>query len=268
MGKLKDQMMGEIPNMEDATPLLAMQDMKRVVVDHERSRPRSQQIQIGPSEAGNPCNRRLAYKLLGIEAINTDSDPWASIVGTGVHAWLDTAFHQENGRLGWDRWATSLKIDLPGYMRGTIDLYDHLTKTVIDHKVVGNTALKKAKDEGPSVQYTTQGQLYGAGLHIQGLEVQHVAIMYWSRSGMMRDAFLWSQPFDPNVTDVTLAKLDALKSITAAGADVLADIPTAADAFGMYCPYYLPAITNIAQGCPGHVGTNTPITTREKETLL
>ncbi|CAB5216892.1 PD-(D/E)XK nuclease superfamily [uncultured Caudovirales phage] len=253
MGKVKDLMMGDDMAMGNIVHVGNIDELKTVVVEHERSRPRSQQIQIGPSEAGNPCNRRLAYKLLGARGINTDSDPWASIVGTSVHAWLDTAFADANTRLGWDRWHTSIKIELPGYMRGTIDLYDEHTKTVIDHKVVGNTTLKKARSEGPSQQYIVQGQLYATGLRNAGYDVQHIAIAYWSRSGAMKDAYWWTMPYNETVSEQTLERLDALKHVTELiGRAALPNIPTAPDANCMWCPYYLPAITDVTEGCPGH----------------
>lgn len=231
---------------------MSIDELKNVVVGHDRNAPRSKQIQIGPSEAGNPCNRRLAYKLLGARGINTDSDRWPSIVGTSVHSWLDEAFEQENTRLGWKRWHTSLKIELPGYMRGTIDLYDEETKTVIDHKVVGNTTLKKAKTVGPSQQYIIQGQLYATGLRLAGHDVEHIAIAYWSRSGGMKDAYWWSMPYDETLTEETLTRLDAIKNVVAHGREVLPMIPTAPDANCIWCPYYLPAITDVTEGCPGH----------------
>jgi len=229
--------------------------LKNTIIQYERNRPRSKQAQIGPSEAGHPCNRRLAYKLLGATGINTDSDPWASIVGTSVHNYLDSIFKDstDTNENGETRWYTSLKIELPGYMRGTIDLYDSVTKTVIDHKVVGNTTLKGVKTAGPSDQYVTQGQLYGTGLKLLGHEVEHVAVMYWSRSGMMRDSYYWSTPYDETVTETTLAKLDNLKALTDMGREALPLIPTA-DGPCHWCPYYLPAITDITEGCPGHQG--------------
>jgi len=226
-------------------------DLKRVILDHERSRPRSKQTSIGPSEAGNPCSRRLAYKLLGVEAVNTDSDPWAAIVGTSVHAWLDDAFKEENTRLGWDRWHCSVKVELPGYMRGTIDLYDAHTKTVIDHKVVGNTTLKAAKNSAPSDQYVTQCQLYGTGMRLAGYEVEHIGIAYWSRSGFLKDAYFWQAPYDEDISETACLRLDALKSVTAVGLTALPMIPTT-DTNCAWCPYYLPAITDVTQGCPGH----------------
>ena len=228
-------------------------DLKAVVRGHESSRPRSLQRSIGPSEAGAQCGRRLAYRMLGVEPVNTDSDPWAAIVGTAVHEWLDTAFADENARLGWDRWETSVKVRLGSYMGGTIDLYDHLTKTVIDHKVVGATTMRAAKKGTVSEQYRVQAHLYATGLKIDGYDVEHVAIAYWSRPGLLRDAVWWTEPYDEDIVERTLARLDALKDVTAAGTAILPMIPTADVSCG-YCPFYLPASTDATRACAGHAG--------------
>lgn len=232
-------------------------DLRAVVRAHEASRPRSRQRGLGPSEAGNPCNRRLAYRLLGAQPVNTDSDPWAAIVGTSVHAWLETAFTAENSRLGWDRWETEVRIELPTYMRGTADLVDHHTKTATDHKVLGATSLKKFKADGPSEQYRTQVHLYAAGLRLAGYEIDHVGIVAWSRSGQLKDSLFWTEPYDEARVEAALRRIDALRSTTAAlGRQALPLIPTT-DAMCTWCPFYLPAVTDATEGCPGHAEAKT-----------
>lgn len=236
-------------------------DLKAVVRDHETSRPRSMQTAIGPSEVGTTCARRLAYKMLSVPPVNTDSDPWAAIVGTSVHAWLDTAFADENDRLvarGMEaRWHTSIRVDLPTYLSGTIDLYDAQTCSVIDHKVVGATAYKRYRKDGPSRQYVIQGHVYACGLRLAGYHVEDVGIAFWSRSGALKDSFYWSEPYDEQVVEDALARLDALRlTTTALGVAALPMIPTA-DAFCLYCPHYLPGVTEAEEACGGHVAVPT-----------
>lgn len=226
-------------------------ELRKVVRDHDAAKPRSRQTSIGPSEAGTPCSRRLAYKLLGVEPVNTDSDPWAAIVGSAVHAWLEDAFKAENSRLAWDRWATELRIELPTYMKGTLDLYDDLHKRVIDHKVVGATTLAKVKKGEIPEQYRTQLHLYATGLLLRGHEVREVGIVFWSRSGQLKDSVAWSEPYDEAIVEAALRRIDALRQVVAAGPSVLPMVPTA-DAFCMYCPFFLPASTDVESGCPGH----------------
>jgi hypothetical protein len=241
-------------------------ELKAVVREHEKSRPRSMQVAIGPSEAGTPCSRRLAYRLLGVEPSNSGGDPWAAIVGTSVHAWLADAFAGDNARSGDERqrWHTEVSVDLPGYMRGSVDLYDAKAGRVIDHKVLGATSLKKFRTDGPSVQYRTQVHLYACGLSIAGANVKEVAIAAWSRSGGLKDAVWWSEPYDEQIAEDCLRRLDALRSTTELlGVAALPLIPTA-DAFCSFCPFYLPGVTDVEDACGGHVAGPNPNPTPQK----
>jgi hypothetical protein len=233
-------------------------DLRAVVRAHESSRPRSMQKAIGPSEAGTECDRRLAYRMLDVDPCNTSSDPWAAIVGTSVHAWLDAAFLAQNERDDVDRWACDVKVTLGDYMRGSVDLYDRKTGTVIDHKVLGATSLKKLKAEGPSEQYRTQVHLYACGLRLAGANVQHVAIAAWSRSGQLKDATYWTEPYDEARVERTLARLDALRSTTDALGTAALPLIHTADAFCAYCPFYLPGVTDVEDACGGHVAGPNP----------
>ena len=233
-------------------------ELKAVVRAHESSRPRSLQRSIGPSEAGTTCARRLAYRMLGVEPCNTGSDPWAAIVGTSVHAWLDAAFTAQNERDDAERWLCDVKVELPGYMRGSVDLYDKKSGRVIDHKVLGAASLKKFKAEGPSQQYRTQVHLYAAGLRVAGANVQHVAIAAWSRTGQLKDALWWTEPYDEQVVEECLARIDALRTTTTTlGVKSLPLIPTT-EAYCTYCPFYLPGVTDVEDACGGHVAGANP----------
>lgn len=227
-------------------------ELRGVVRAHEASRPRTLQRAIGPSEAGTACPRRLAYRMLDVEPANTGGDHWAAIIGTSVHAWLDEAFRAENEREGVERWLCDVKVELPDYMRGSVDLYDRKTGTVVDHKVLGAASLKRFRSDGPSMQYRTQVHLYAAGLRIAGANVQHVAIAAWSRTGQLRDATWWSEPYDEAVVEDCLRRIDALRATTSAlGLAALPLIPTA-DAYCTYCPFYLPGATDATEACGGH----------------
>lgn len=226
---------------------LTIDDLKAVVRDHDANKPRSLQTSIGPSDAGVDCVRRLGYKLSATPKVNNSTDPWAAIVGSAVHQWLDQAF------VG-DRWRRDVKVTLPGYMSGSADLVDTETRTVIDHKVLGATSLKRYRDLGPSNQYKTQIQLYAAGLEIAGTPVDTVALAFWSRSGFLRDAWLWTAPYDREVVNQALARIDAIKTVLAAGG--VTALPSTDD-HCTWCPYYLPAATNLSEACPGHINNPT-----------
>jgi len=213
--------------------------------NYERAKPRATQKQIGPSEAGHPCPRRIAYKILDTPQVNTDSDPWASIIGTAVHAYLDDVYKTD------DRFLTDVRVTIPEYMSGTLDLYDRETKTVIDHKVVGKSTLDKYKKNGVTDQYKTQVNLYALGLILAGHEVDNVAVMYWSRTGGLKDALYWEAPYDEQLVEDTLRRLDAINTVVKSnGTHALSMLP-AVDSHCIFCPYYLPGATDLTECCPG-----------------
>ena len=228
----------------EAPPFEVTRTLVNRVKEYASYSPRSRQTQIGVSEIGHPCARRLAYKTLGVEPTNTDHDSWPAIVGTSVHSYLERAFKKDPDYL------TEVKVTLEPWTQGTADLVHLPSKTVIDHKVVGVTALKAAKTNGMSEQYRVQLNLYATGLRLAGTEIDNIAIMFWSRSGMFRDAFSITEPYDPDLVDRTLARFDAIKAATNAGTQVLPLIP-ATPSNCMYCPYFFPLSDNAAESCNG-----------------
>lgn len=57
-----------------------------VITGASSNAPRSLQRRIGPSEVGQPCERRLLLQLLGATRHNTSTDQCPATVGTAVHA--------------------------------------------------------------------------------------------------------------------------------------------------------------------------------------
>lgn len=188
-------------------------DLISTVVDAAHYSPRNRQASIGPSELGHPCARRLAYKITGQPRRWRDSDPWASIVGTAVHAWLADAFSAANLSLDEPRWLTEQRLFATPEIPGSCDLYDCHTDTVIDHKVVGVETLTKAKRGGPSEQYRVQCHVYGLGWERLGRTPREVAIAYWPRSGFLSGLHLHREPYDGAIAR---SALDRLTNITRA----------------------------------------------------
>lgn len=216
---------------------------------HSSNRPRSLQRRIGPSEVGSPCSRRLGYKLAGVEPVNTGGgDPWASFVGTAVHAELENVFNAIKGQ----GWATEVrvKVDDELELAGSTDLI-RLTGgvTVIDHKVIGPTSMKKARTSGPSETYRVQANLYAHGLLGMGVPVEWVAIAFWPRSGRLTDLYVWLQKYDQAAADRGLTRLATLRQIVAMPGG-LAALPTA-EHFCESCDFYRPGSTDPATSCAG-----------------
>lgn len=220
-------------------------DILGVIRRHESDRDRKPGV--GPSEAGHPCDRRLAYRLAGAETSNSP-DRWMANVGTATHAWLTEVLTAANLAVYADdwRWLLDVHVELPGGVTGSVDCHDRHTASTVDFKVVGTTALRKYVKNGPGDQYRTQVHLYGLGLTLAGDDVRNVGVLFLPRSGRLAESHYWHEPFDPAVAVAALERLRRLAGTAPADAE-----PT--DHMCGWCPFHNPMSTDIAQACPGVV---------------
>lgn len=233
-----------------------------VVTDAITNNPRSLQTAIGPSELGTPCPRRLAYRMAAVDKVN-DKPGWKPTVGTFVHTGLADMFTEANRGRHPARWLVETRVSV-GEVAGTevigsADLYDIATGTVIDFKVVGTASLRAKKAAGhPGQQYETQLMLYGRGFTRRGLPVNNVAILALPQNGELRENWWWTAPYDEQVAVDALTRATTVADLVAAGGAGAAALLPTADAFCSYCPWHLPAATELTQACPGHKdqGTN------------
>jgi hypothetical protein len=183
--------------------------LKRDIVDMIKARdeaaPRGKQRELGPSEIGHPCMRRLAYGLMCVEKNNPSFDPLPAIVGTSVHKWLESAASHANTVLGRKRWHTETRVNITEWLSGSCDLYDGDTQSVVDYKVPGASRMAKYKKD-PGETYRTQVHLYGKGFEAAGLPVKTVAIMFLPRGGTLSSAHLWTEPYDESIADHAIAR--------------------------------------------------------------
>lgn len=220
--------------------------------------PRSRQVSIGPSEIGDECARRLAYKMLDYRGVNDNSDPLPSIIGTATHAWLADAFRADNRNYAVPRWLVEQKVHPDDTHPGHADLYDSYTGTVVDFKVPGATAMKKHKVEGPSRRYVVQGHLYGLGFRRLGLNVNTIALALLPRAGMLGGMVTWSEPYSEIVALDALHRIGDIACIVAdLDVEQFPDrwplIPAKPSTSCFYCPMYRPGSPADASGCPGEV---------------
>ena len=184
-------------------------DLKSALIDMIKARdeatPRHLQRELGPSEVGHPCMRRLAYGLMQIPRCNPSWDPLPAIIGTATHKWLESAAKHANTVLGRQRWLIETRVNPAGWLSGSCDLYDCDTATVIDYKVPGASQFAKYKKH-PGELYRTQVHLYGKGFRNAGLPVETVAIMFLPRGGTLTGSHLWSEPYDETVADTALKR--------------------------------------------------------------
>ena len=230
------------------------------ITDAILNAPRSLQRDLGPSDAGDPCVRRIGYKLL--QQPSNDRRPnWKATVGTGTHMWLETAFdlyNVKNAELlnGNERWYIETRVNVGEVngvpMTGSCDLYDRLTGTVIDHKTVNPTFLDKyRRQRNPGQQYRVQAHLYGRGWQRAGLPVTRVMVAFLPRNGELDDAYIWHEPYDEKVATDALQRLYGIsQAINVLGHAALELLPTA-DAWCTRCEFFRYSSTDLERGCPG-----------------
>lgn len=241
--------------------------------------PRSLQVKIGPSEIGNPCARRIAYKITGQPEVNTRGVAWKPFVGTAIHEQMATIMAAAEIKRFQDdpdatpRWRVEERVTVGQIngvdITGNADLYDQHRGVVYDWKFVGNRALEKYRANGPGEQYRTQAHLYGRGFASQGLPVHHVAVVFMTRDGEFKDRVLWHEPYDEQVA------IDALeRASTIAGAmellgaaDALALIP-ATESWCGNCPYFKAGSSDLTVACPGVDNTGADITDSVADVFL
>lgn len=167
---------------------VAMSETIQTLVERQAARSaRNVQVHLGPSELGVDCDRLIVGKLLG-HPETASMDPWPSIVGTALHAWLERAFATDDPI----RWLTEQRVTPHRDHAGTMDLYDTATKSVIDHKCLGEYSMRNMRLQGPSRQYRSQLALYAIGAMRAGHPVDRIAIAAYPRQGpSLTGLYVW-----------------------------------------------------------------------------
>lgn len=186
----------------DIDPL--REDLISMIKARYSATPRHIQVELGPSDVGHPCMRKMAFGITEVPRCNPEYDPLPSIIGTATHAWLDSAAQLANERLGRVRWMTETEVEVAPGLTGHCDLYDLDTGSVLDWKVLGATSFD-ANGKDPSIVYKRQGHMYGRGFENIGLPVKTIGIAMLPRSGTLRGMKLWTEDYNPALVDETLA---------------------------------------------------------------
>ena len=226
----------------------------QIITAAGQNSPRSHQMEVGPSDVGNPCERALGYRYAELPVINLQpaNDPWASIVGTSIHTWLAETFTAADPV----RWLTEQRVypdnDLMA-RGGSSDVYDTVTENVIDWKTNGVAALREFKKTGPVLLHRYQAHIYGLGWEAAGRTPANVAIVALPRSGRLRESFVHVEPYDPAVAQEALERARAIRGRVLAPegqALALTRLETADNYCGS-CRYLDPGSLNASAGCPG-----------------
>ncbi len=227
---------------------------------------RSAQLTLGPSEAGSPCDRQLAMKMSGVPAVNPQ-EGWAPFVGTAVHEELARMFQWANGGgSGSGRYVTEMPLTFGSEVvpRGTGDLLDRVMCLFLDHKLMGRYSLDKLIQQGPSLTYRVQVQIYGYGAERAGEKVKEVAIIGWPRQESSLDKlYVHVEPYDRDLALAALARVSDLavkvrfrRGDIASNEFVSDDPMRVAETFTpaddcRWCPFHLKSDKEMKRGCPG-----------------
>jgi hypothetical protein len=220
--------------------------------------PRGLQVQLGPSEIGTACDRRLGFALANRPEVNHSCD-WKATLGVAGHDWLAKVF----AALGGGEYLVEAKVragilngeDLDGHC----DLLWLLMMLPIDWKIVGPSRLDSYRRKGPLVDYLVQVNTYGLGWELRGLVPQAVGIMFLPRNGDLEQAHLWVGDYEPAKADHAIARAEGIATAgRAIGWDALLPmlpIPTGATAFDdvlcSWCPWWRPNTADLSRACPG-----------------
>jgi hypothetical protein len=226
--------------------------IKRHIARHERSLQR----EMGASEIGTPCDRRLALKAMGAPEVNLNqSADWRPTVGAAVHTWLHAAVDAENKRIKSEALMPELALPVgtlaPGIeLPGHTDLYDADWPGIVDWKILGVTSMreiaariKRGEADPLGPEYRTQIHMYGRGVKMKlKLPVEHVGCYMLPNNGTLNDGVFWTEPFD---LDFANHQLNRARRIYAEvsnpdGLDAyIRNLPTEFHYCG-HCPFFAP----------------------------
>ena len=223
-------------------------DIKELLIkalhERENSRPRSTQVQIGPSELGG-CRRKVWYRLNDQPETNENELKLAAIMGTAIHSAIEAAFAGNSSIL------LEQTVEYNG-MKAHVDAYLPDTGDVIDWKTV------KAKNLSyfPSQQQRWQVHTYGYLIDKSGKgKPKTVNLVAIPRDGDERDIKVHSEPYDEAIALEALNWLAAIKETTEAPA------PERDESYcKFYCKFY---DASGEMGCVGlkkeHTKTELPV---------
>ena len=143
-------------------------------------------------------------------------------------------------------------------LAGSCDAYDTRTNTVIDHKVVGDTAMRRYKTEGVREQYRVQANLYALGFENGGYKPETVALAFYPRGGMLAGLWVWTDVYDRQVALDALKRLGSIRDLVLAldpesRPDMWDHIPATPSSACRWCPWFAPGATDLSSGCPGQL---------------
>lgn len=244
-----------------------LRDLNEVIMWGWYNDGRAGQALIGPSELGDPCRRKLAYRIAGLPSVNKAVDPWPALVGTAIHWWVETTIKRFQDTAGGQRWLTEFTVHPDDLVLGRVDLVDLEIEGVWDLKTMGSDKLKEFRELTAQAEqdpdswsdqlkgYRTQIHLYGLGVTRAGLPIKRVGLIAVPRSGWLSSMVVWSEPYDELIAYAALARLyEIAEQVIELAADERPEQIYAIEAtpsrMCSFCNFYTPEPVN-GVGCPG-----------------
>jgi hypothetical protein len=215
------------------------------LVTIDGTRARSLQTTIGPSDVGQPCARRLAYKVVGARPVNF-RDPLTAMFGTGMHEVIAEGIDRLEGMT--NRYLIEHRVSYRG-IAGSVDIYDRFTKRTTDWKTAAKARIRQYQRDGVPKDYLTQLNIYAQGLIEQGEQVDVIALTFIPRDGKLTDIWSWAESPNKSLADEAIDRFEAIRAraLLVGPAEVEAT-PTV---FCGWCPFHRKNATDLTVACPG-----------------
>jgi hypothetical protein len=225
-----------------------LEDVIKRCRDADAARPRSQQVEVGWSEAGG-CRAALGFRLSGAWP-SDETDSWPAQRGTALHDFLEPILAEPGVRTELD----TMYRGIPGHadLVGPDWLGDLKTKTRAS-STVWRTDLKAMR------QARIQASGYAAGLVDTGElpEDATIRLLIVPADGGYRDWWCHEEPFDRSLADEGADRVDWVREQMAAGAPLPKDKP--AHFCESYCQFY--------SLCRGADASDDPVNITDPETV-
>lgn len=225
----------------DVASLLASAWAREIILGVALNQPRSLQAHLGPSEIGQACERRLAYRILGTPYVNFP-DPLKSLIGTGFHL----AMAQALGRSR--RFMIEVTVTYRG-ITGSVDLYDTVTHRLVDWKTSSISRIRRYRREGIGVNYRVQTAIYAEAMRAMGYEVTSIVLVFVPRDADLDQTYAWVGAPDKALADEYIDRYAVISS--KAMADGAASLPVTPGPLCGWCPSYMPHAVDLTTACPG-----------------
>lgn len=226
--------------------ILAGEWVRDHLVDIAGTAPRSLQAALGPSEIGQGCKRRLAYRLAGTPIVNLP-DPIKAMFGIAMHHLLADAFVRLDG--GSNRYLVETRASYQG-VAGNVDLIDRYKRRLIDWKSTSLARIKQYRRDGVPTNYLVQTAIYAQGAIAAGELIDDVVLVFIPRDGELKDIWAWATMPNQAIADDWIKRMREIERAVQ-NFSTPADIEATPGPMCGYCPNFRSKAVDLTTACPG-----------------